>query len=69
MEGCGSGSLVFWDGAVEDNTCAKEGADTCRTGGAVNCGDCRRGAGGGAAREATSACQSNDMAVPREHET
>jgi len=64
MEGCRNGSSVVWDGTVEDNICAKEGADTCRTAGAVNCGYCRRGAGGGAAREASSAYQSNGIAVP-----
>jgi len=29
MEGCGSGASVVWDETLEDNICAKEGADTC----------------------------------------
>jgi len=65
MEGCGSETSFIWDGTVEDNIYAKEGAYTCGTRGAVNCGSCRRGPGAGAAEEASSACQSNGMAVPR----
>jgi len=65
MEGCGSASSVDWDETEEANTCAKEGADGERTGGAVSLGDCRRKAGAGAAGEANSACQSNGMAASR----